>query len=78
MAIKCAKEYTNLFQSKGPPKFTQIGIFGSKTNHLATPVAAAGKRYLNHLTKVVRAIHRHQPFKAVEPISGKGISISAK
>jgi hypothetical protein len=27
---------------------------------------------------VVRAIHRHQPFKAVEPISGKGISISAK
>jgi hypothetical protein len=24
------------FPLQGPPKFTQIGIFGSKTNHLAT------------------------------------------
>jgi hypothetical protein len=33
MAIK----YINIFQSMlGPPKFTRIGIFGLKTNHLAT------------------------------------------
>jgi hypothetical protein len=32
MAIK----YINIFQSRGPPKFTQIGIFGLKRNHLAT------------------------------------------
>jgi hypothetical protein len=31
-------EYTNLFPFKDPPKFTQIGIFGLKINHLATPV----------------------------------------
>jgi hypothetical protein len=24
------------FPYKGPPKYTQIGIFGTKTNHLAT------------------------------------------
>jgi hypothetical protein len=29
-------KYTNKFQ--GPPKFTQVGIFGLKTNHLATLV----------------------------------------
>jgi hypothetical protein len=32
MAIK----YINIFKAKGPPKFTQIGIFDLKTNHLAT------------------------------------------
>jgi hypothetical protein len=32
MAIK----YINIFQFKDPPKFTQIGIFGLKANHLAT------------------------------------------
>jgi hypothetical protein len=32
MAIK----YVNIFPIKGPPKFTQIGIFGLKRNHLAT------------------------------------------
>jgi hypothetical protein len=26
------------FSTKGPPKFTQIGIFGLKINHLATLV----------------------------------------
>jgi hypothetical protein len=29
---------------KGPPKFTQIGIFGLKTNHLATLHAARVQR----------------------------------
>jgi hypothetical protein len=29
------KDYQD-FQLLDPPKFTQIGIFGSKTNHLAT------------------------------------------
>jgi hypothetical protein len=33
-----AKTYINIF--KGPQKFTQIGIFGSKINHLATLVMA--------------------------------------
>jgi hypothetical protein len=28
----------NIFQSKGPQKFTQIGILGLKRNHLATLV----------------------------------------
>jgi hypothetical protein len=28
--------YSSNFQFLGPQKFTQIGIFGSKTNHLAT------------------------------------------
>jgi hypothetical protein len=29
-------KYTNNFHCKDPPKFTQIWIFGLKTNHLAT------------------------------------------
>jgi hypothetical protein len=29
-------KYTNIFQCKTLPKFTQIWIFGLKTNHLAT------------------------------------------
>jgi hypothetical protein len=29
-------KYTNIFHCKDPPKFTQILIFGLKTNHLAT------------------------------------------
>jgi hypothetical protein len=39
---KCPQNIPNghkIFQHlpfKGPPKFTQIGIFGLKTNHLAT------------------------------------------
>jgi hypothetical protein len=34
-----AKEYTyQTFPFQGPPKFTQIGISGLKTNHLATLV----------------------------------------
>jgi hypothetical protein len=28
-------KYSNI-PIQGPPKFTQLGIFGSKTNHLAT------------------------------------------
>jgi hypothetical protein len=36
-----AKEYTNLFFSKGPQKFTQIGILGLKIYHLATLGARA-------------------------------------
>jgi hypothetical protein len=32
MAVK----YINIFQSKALQKFTQIGIFGLKINHLAT------------------------------------------
>jgi hypothetical protein len=33
MAVK----YINIYQStSGPPKFTHIGIFGLKINHLAT------------------------------------------
>jgi hypothetical protein len=31
-------EYTNIFHHKHPPKFTQIGIFGLKTNPLATQI----------------------------------------
>jgi hypothetical protein len=33
MAIK----YKNIFQSQGPPTFTQIGIFGMKTKHIWQP-----------------------------------------
>jgi hypothetical protein len=29
------------FPLPDPPKFTQIGIFGLKTNHLATPIVEA-------------------------------------
>jgi hypothetical protein len=29
-------KYTIIFQLQDPPKFTQIWIFGLKTNHLAT------------------------------------------
>jgi hypothetical protein len=45
MAIHCSKFPKNIpnghkiYQHvpfQGPPKFTQIGIFGMKTNHLAT------------------------------------------
>jgi hypothetical protein len=32
MIIKCS----NIFLFQGPPNSTQIGIFGLKTNHLAT------------------------------------------
>jgi hypothetical protein len=32
---KSSKIYKH-FPIQGPPKFTQIGIFGLKTNHLAT------------------------------------------
>jgi hypothetical protein len=31
------------YTSIGPPKFTQIGTFGLKTNHLATLVAAVAR-----------------------------------
>jgi hypothetical protein len=31
-------KYTKILHSKDPPKFTQFGISGLKTNHLATPV----------------------------------------
>jgi hypothetical protein len=31
-------KYTKIFHLQDPPKFTQIGIFGLKTNHLATLV----------------------------------------
>jgi hypothetical protein len=34
MAVK----YTNIFPLQGPPKHTQIGIFGLKIKHLATLV----------------------------------------
>jgi hypothetical protein len=37
-----AKKYINIFQSKGPPKLTQIGIFGLNLNHLATLVGPQG------------------------------------
>jgi hypothetical protein len=36
-------KYTNIFHSKGPPKYTQIGIFGTKVNHVATLLLAASK-----------------------------------
>jgi hypothetical protein len=29
-------KYTKIFPQQDPPKFAQIGIFGLKTNHLAT------------------------------------------
>jgi hypothetical protein len=35
MAIKYLYQY---FPIQGPPKFTQIGIFGLKRNHLATAI----------------------------------------
>jgi hypothetical protein len=34
--LQKAKEYDQPFAFRGPPKFTQIGIFGSKKHHLAT------------------------------------------
>jgi hypothetical protein len=40
MAIK----YVNVFQSKALQKFTQIGIFGMKTNHLATLIGVMNGR----------------------------------
>jgi hypothetical protein len=32
------------FPFQGPPKFTQIGIFGLKTNHLATLLGSSAER----------------------------------
>jgi hypothetical protein len=34
--FQMAMKDINIFQSKAPPKFTQIVIFSSKRNHLAT------------------------------------------
>jgi hypothetical protein len=34
-------KYANIFKTQDPPKFTQIWIFGSKTNHLTTLVSTA-------------------------------------
>jgi hypothetical protein len=31
-------KYNNIFPFQGPPKYTQVGIFGRKRNHLATLV----------------------------------------
>jgi hypothetical protein len=39
-------KYTNFLQCKTQPKFTQIWIFGLKTNHLATL-----PRYMNMLAE---------------------------
>jgi hypothetical protein len=38
--FQMAIEYANLFPFLGPPKFTQIGIFGLKIYHRATLVVA--------------------------------------
>jgi hypothetical protein len=37
------------FPIKGPPKFTQIWIFGLKRNHLATLVSAAAESAKRHI-----------------------------
>jgi hypothetical protein len=37
--FQLATKYINIFQSKAPKKFTQIGNFGLKINHLATLTA---------------------------------------
>jgi hypothetical protein len=34
--FKMTRIYRNIFHILSPPKFTQIGIFGLKRNHLAT------------------------------------------
>jgi hypothetical protein len=39
-------KYTNIFHCKFPPKFSQIWIFGLKTNHLATLVETVHLYYV--------------------------------
>jgi hypothetical protein len=47
MSIK----YTNIFHWQGPPKLTQIWIFGLKTYHLATLLTTANSIYFCSTTK---------------------------
>jgi hypothetical protein len=42
--FRLASKYINLFPYQGPPKFTQIGIFGLKTYHLATLFTTVSSR----------------------------------
>jgi hypothetical protein len=53
MAIKC----TNNFHCKDPPKFTQTGILGLKTNHLATQIVLKVFFFLPRLTRRQMAGH---------------------
>jgi hypothetical protein len=65
-----ALKYINIFPSKALQKFSQIGIFGSKRNHLATLVGTCwnhlhyfrvrflqGLRHLRHLNLKVLWVH---------------------
>jgi hypothetical protein len=55
-----AIDYINIFQSKGPPKFTQIGIFGMKMNHLATPsVALSSSKCFSPSPAAAQVSHAH-------------------
>jgi hypothetical protein len=49
-------EYTHLFPLKDPPKFTQIGIFGLKINHLATLICTFGSSPRREIVKGQKAI----------------------
>jgi hypothetical protein len=47
----------NLFTIQSHPKYTQIGIFGLKTNHLATLIQGGVQTtYFNGLAKIIRQI----------------------
>jgi hypothetical protein len=46
MSVKYSQWTLNssTFSNQGPPKFSEIGIFGLKTNHLATLVSSSKKK----------------------------------
>jgi hypothetical protein len=50
--------YTNIFPCKTLQKFAQIGIFGSKINHLATLAERLKTKKVNQLAVHVRLTGR--------------------
>jgi hypothetical protein len=53
-----ALKYINILQSKALKKFTQFGIFGLKTNHLATLFR---NEYKKRIVKKVFVLHLYVP-----------------
>jgi hypothetical protein len=68
------------FPIRGPPKFTQTGIFGLKINHLATLMRSRGSSScspLNHLIKSRSGRKKNQE-NFFRPKTGKKFGASVK
>jgi hypothetical protein len=46
--------------SQHPPKFTKIGIFWLKTNHLATQLVSVVQLSIGHQKQSQKAVHRNK------------------